>query len=60
MSKTYQIAENRKQAKRQVEDGWGYNSMKDAKEALADPKMDNFYRNRLTIYQVTVKEPTND
>lgn len=55
--KTYQIAQTLKEAKLQASLGFGYASKKAAETALSDPKIDDYYRNKLKVYVVEVEAP---
>lgn len=52
MAKIYEIARDLKEAKELRDGGFGYEARKDAKKALADPGMDDFYRSKLKVFEL--------
>lgn len=53
----YEIAENVKEAMSAAAAGFGYETKSAAEEALADPKIDSYYRNRLKVIRLkTIEE----
>ena len=48
----FEIAQSKSEARSLARDGYGYETREEAEHALADPKMDNFYRKNLKVFVV--------
>ncbi len=54
----FEIAQSQKEAESLARKGFGYESRKEAEKALADPKIDGYYRVRLKVFAIPETAPT--
>lgn len=48
----YELAATKKEAQELARLGFGYDNIEDARIALSDPKIDNYYKGLLKIYEI--------
>ena len=53
----FEIAQSRTEAVSLAHDGFGYETRKEAEQALADPGIDSFYQNKLKVFAIPETDP---